>query len=62
MWAGGGRCMYCSSQHDEIIIEARDGIEDQVREIVKESMEEAFKKIITEIPFVGEPRVAEDWG
>jgi DNA polymerase I len=49
-------------QHDEIIIEARDGIEDQVREIVKESMEEAFKKIITEIPFVVEPRVAEDWG
>ena len=26
-----------------------------------ESMEEAFKKIIPEVPFVAEIRVAEDW-
>ena len=43
--------------HDEIVIEARDGIEDQVKTIVKEGMEEAFKQIITEVPFV-----AETWG
>jgi DNA polymerase I-like protein with 3'-5' exonuclease and polymerase domains len=30
-------------QHDEIIIEARDGIQDQVQAIVIESMEEAFR-------------------
>jgi DNA polymerase I-like protein with 3'-5' exonuclease and polymerase domains len=38
--------------HDEIIVEARDGIEDQVQAIVKESMEEAFGKIIPEVPFM----------
>jgi DNA polymerase-1 len=48
--------------HDEIIIEARDGIEDQVRAIVAESMEEAFKKIIPEVPFVVEPKIADSWG
>ena len=48
--------------HDEIIIEARDGIEDQVKVIVKESMEEAFKQIIPEVQFVAEIRVAETWG
>ena len=50
------------TQHDEIIVEARDGIEDQVREIVKESMEEALEGIIPEVPFVAEIRVAEAWG
>ena len=47
--------------HDEIVIEATDAIEDQVQTIVKESMEEAFKKIIQEVPFVAEIRVAEAW-
>lgn len=50
------------TQHDEIIIEARDGIKEQVREIVKGAMENAFKQIIPEVPFVVEPRVAEAWG
>ncbi|MGO8945687.1 MAG: hypothetical protein ACLQJ7_18690 [Syntrophobacteraceae bacterium] len=49
-------------QHDEIIVEARDAIEDQVRGIVKESMEEAFKQIIPEVSFVAEIRVANSWG
>jgi DNA polymerase I len=49
-------------QHDEIIIEARDAIEDQVEAIVKESMEEAFKKIIPEVPSVVEPKIADSWG
>jgi DNA polymerase I-like protein with 3'-5' exonuclease and polymerase domains len=47
--------------HDEIIIEARDAIADQVQVIVKESMEEAFKKIIPEVPFVVELKVADSW-
>ena len=50
------------TQHDEIIVEARDAIEDQVQTIVKESMEEAFEKIIPEVPFVAEPRVVGAWG
>jgi hypothetical protein len=33
-----------------------------VREIVKESMENAFKQIIPEVPFAAEIRVAEAWG
>jgi DNA polymerase I-like protein with 3'-5' exonuclease and polymerase domains len=49
------------TQHDEIIIEARDGIEDQVEAIVKESMEEAFQGIIPEVPFVAEPKIANSW-
>jgi DNA polymerase I-like protein with 3'-5' exonuclease and polymerase domains len=48
--------------HDEIIVEARDGIEDQVLTIVKESMEEALDLIIPEVPFAAEIRVAESWG
>ena len=47
--------------HDEIIVEARDGIEDQVQAIVKESMEEALGQIIPEVPFAAEIRVAEAW-
>jgi DNA polymerase I-like protein with 3'-5' exonuclease and polymerase domains len=49
-------------QHDEIIVEARDGIEDQVKAIVKGAMEEAFQGIIPEVPFVAEIRVGEAWG
>lgn len=48
--------------HDEIIIEARNGIQDQVQAIVKESMEEALNRIIPEVPFAVEIRVAEVWG
>ncbi len=49
------------TQHDEIIVEARDGIGDQVREIVKESMEEALERIVPEVPFVAEPKIADSW-
>ena len=48
--------------HDEIIVEARDGIEDQVQSIVVKSMEAAFGKIIPEVPFVAEIRKAGAWG
>jgi DNA polymerase I-like protein with 3'-5' exonuclease and polymerase domains len=47
--------------HDEIIVEARADIADQVQTIVKESMEEAFKKIIPEVPFIVEPKIADPW-
>ncbi len=33
-----------------------------MREIVKESMEAALKRIIPEVPFVAEIRVAGAWG
>ena len=62
-YAAGGRCTYCPyPKHDEIITEARDGIEDQVQSIVKEGMEKAFERIIPEVRFVAEIRVAEAWG
>jgi hypothetical protein len=48
-------------QHNEIIIEARDGIEDQVKGIVKESVEEALKRIISEVTFIVEPKIADAW-
>jgi DNA polymerase I-like protein with 3'-5' exonuclease and polymerase domains len=47
------------TQHDEIIVEARDGIADQVQAIVNESMEEALERIVPEVPFEAEIRVAE---
>ncbi len=59
-WRGQTPALFIT-QHGEIIIEARDGIEDQVWAIVKESMEEAFKKIIPEVPFVAEIRAADSW-
>jgi len=48
--------------HDKKIIEASDAIEDQVKAIVKGAMEEAFKQIIPEVPFVAEPKIAHAWG
>jgi DNA polymerase I-like protein with 3'-5' exonuclease and polymerase domains len=47
--------------HDEIIVEAREGIEDQVQSIVEKSMEEEFKQIIPAVPFVAEIRLAHSW-
>jgi len=48
--------------HEEIIMEAIDGIQDQVKTVVKESMEAAFEKIIPEVPFAVEIRMADSWG
>jgi len=50
------------TQHDKIIVEVGDAIEDQVKAIVEESMEESFKQIVPEVPFVAEIRVADSWG
>ncbi|MFZ0945610.1 MAG: DNA polymerase [Syntrophobacteraceae bacterium] len=48
--------------HDKIIVEAREGVADQVEAIVKESMEAALERIIPGVPFVVEIRVARAWG
>ncbi len=47
--------------HDEIIVEARDDIADQVQATGEESMEEAFKQIISEVSFIVEPKIADSW-
>jgi DNA polymerase I-like protein with 3'-5' exonuclease and polymerase domains len=49
------------TQHDEIIVQARDHIADQVLVIVKESMKKALERIIPEIPFIVEPKIADSW-
>jgi len=49
------------TRHDEIIVEARGDIADQVQVIVQESMEEALERIIPEVPFVAEPKIADSW-
>ena len=48
--------------HNEMVVEARDGIEDQVQAIVKESIEEALERIIPEVAFAVEIRMALAWG
>jgi DNA polymerase I-like protein with 3'-5' exonuclease and polymerase domains len=50
------------TQPDEIIVEARDEIVDEVCVILKESMEAALEKIIPQVPFVTQIGVAEAWG
>jgi DNA polymerase I-like protein with 3'-5' exonuclease and polymerase domains len=50
------------TQHDEIIVEVREDSVDQVRAIVTESMEKEFERVITEVPFVVEPKIADSWG
>ncbi|MGD0398659.1 MAG: hypothetical protein ABSC04_07055 [Syntrophobacteraceae bacterium] len=49
------------TQHDEIIVQAGDHIADQVLVIVKESMKKALERIIPEIPFIVEPKIADSW-
>ncbi|MGA2731915.1 MAG: DNA polymerase [Syntrophobacteraceae bacterium] len=49
------------TQHDEIIVKAGEDTADQVQAIVQESSEEAFTKIIPEVPFIVEPRIADSW-
>lgn len=41
---------------------AGDDIEDQLKAIVKESMEDTLKQIIPEVPFVAEPEIADARG
>jgi len=50
------------TQHDEIIVEARDDIADQVKAMVADSMEKALERIVPEVSFEVEIKVAEAWG
>jgi DNA polymerase I-like protein with 3'-5' exonuclease and polymerase domains len=49
------------TQHDEIIVEARDDVVAHVQAIVKALMEDALERIVPEVPFAVEIRVAEAW-
>jgi DNA polymerase I len=48
--------------HDEVIVEARDDIAEDVKGIVKKCMEEALKRLVPEVPFVVKPEVRMAWG
>ena len=48
--------------HDEIAVEARDELADQVSEVVAECLQEAFMGIVPEMPFELEMRIAEASG
>ncbi len=48
--------------HDEVIVEAKDDIADVVAEIVKACMEDAFEKLILNVPFKVDPEIRDSWG
>ena len=48
--------------HDEIIVEARDDIADDVVVTVKNCMERAFINMLPGVPFVVAPKVEDSWG
>ena len=48
--------------HDEVIVEAKVDIADDVAKIVKTCMENAFEKLLPDVPFRVEPEVKDSWG
>jgi len=48
--------------HDEIIVEAREDIVDEVSKMVKECMEKAYEKMLPTCPFLVEPKITDTWG
>lgn len=50
------------TRHDEVIVECKKEIMHEVKDIIKESMEEAFVDIIQDVPFVAEPKIQSAWG
>ena len=48
--------------HDEVIVEARQDVADDVAAIVKKCMEKAFIEFLPGVPFVVEPEVRDSWG
>ena len=48
--------------HDEVIVEAKAEITDDVAKIVKTCMEDAFEKLIPNVPFKVEPEIKASWG
>jgi len=48
--------------HDEIVVEAREDIVDEVSKLVKECMEKAYEKMLPNCPFLVEPKITDSWG
>ena len=48
--------------HDEIIVEAREDIVDDVSKLVKECMEKAYEEMLPNCPFLVEPKITDTWG
>jgi DNA polymerase I len=48
--------------HDEVIVEAREDIAEDVKGIVKRCMESAMGKMVPGVPFIVEPRIRNTWG
>ncbi len=48
--------------HDEMIVEAREDIANNVAEIVKTCMEGAFSKLLPDVPFKVKPEIKDNWG
>ena len=48
--------------HDEIVVEAREDIVDEVSKLVKECMEKAYEKMLPNCPFLVEPKITDTWG
>ena len=48
--------------HDEIIVESREDIADEVSKLVKECMEKAYEKMLPNCPFLVEPKITDTWG
>ena len=48
--------------HDEIIVEVKSEIAEEVAILVKDCMEGAFKKLVPDVPFKVEPKIQGAWG
>ena len=48
--------------HDEVILEVKNEIAEDVAVIVKDCMEGAFSKLIPNVPFKVEPEIRDTWG
>lgn len=48
--------------HDEVIVEAKEGIAEGVAKKVKGCMEKAFKYLVGNVPFAVEPEIRDSWG
>jgi DNA polymerase I-like protein with 3'-5' exonuclease and polymerase domains len=48
--------------HNDVIVEAREGIAEDVAKIVKTCMESAFMKFLSNVPFKLEPEIRDSWG
>jgi DNA polymerase I-like protein with 3'-5' exonuclease and polymerase domains len=47
---------------NDVIVEAREDIAGDVAQIVKISMEDAFNKLLPNVPFKVEPEIRDSWG